>query len=440
MSARSLRISRRGILTAGAALTAASLLPRGVGANNTPPKRVLFVFSANGTIYDNWAPTGTETQFTLSPILAPLAPYQKKLVIVDGLDVKAAHQGPGDDHMKGMGCMLTSIELLPGNTQGGAGTPAGFAGGISIDQRIAQDVGQTTRFPSLEFGVFVQSSDVWARMIYSGANQPLPPMEDPVKAYARLFSGSTGTPAQIAALLKRRQSVLDHVQDTLGSLGGKVSGDDKTRVLQHQDSVRQIEKQIIAQTAACSAPTGVTMMNLTDEANYPAVGKLQMDLLVAALACDQTRVASLQWSHSVSQIGFPWLGISQGHHDLSHKDDTDTVSKGYLVQINTWYAQQFAYLLGKLDAIPESDGTTLLDNTLVVWVNELAKGNIHSHAPLPIVMAGSCGGAIKTGRYLKVANGTPQCNLLVSIANAMGVSMSTFGNPAYCTGPLSVLA
>jgi len=436
----SFRITRRGILSAAAAAGAVAMLPRGIArADNTPPKRLLIVFSANGTIYPKWAPTGTETNFTLSPILAPLNPYKSKLLVLDGINVKSAGNGPGDDHMKGMGHMLTGTELLPGNTQGGAGTPAGFAGGISIDQRIVKDVGQTTRFPSLEFGVFVHDSDVWARMIYAGANQPLPPMEDPVKVYQRIFSNAQQSAADLAKLLKRRQSVLDHVQGTLTNLGNKVSADDRARLQQHQESVREIEKQLLAQSMACSPPAMPAASSLTDENNYPNVGKLQMDMLVAALACDQTRVASLQWSRSVSQIGFPFLGISQGHHDLSHKDDTDTAAQDALVKINTWYAQQFAYLLGKLDAVVEADGTTLLDNTMVVWVNELAKGNIHSHNPMPVILAGSCQKAIRTGRYLKVAS-VPHNNLLVSIANAMGVGLTTFGNPAYCTGPMSGLA
>lgn len=435
------RITRRGILSAATALGAAALLPRGVArADNTPPKRVVFVFSANGTIYDQWVPSGSETSFTLSTILKPLAPFQRKLVVLDGIDVKSARNGPGDDHMKGMGHMLTGTELLPGNTQGGAGTPAGFAGGISIDQRIVKDVGTSTRFPSLELGVFVNSSDVWSRMIYAGANQPLPPMEDPVKVYARIFSSAQQSAAELAKLMKRRQSVLDHVQGTLTTLGGKVSADDRVRIQQHQESVREIERQLLAQAAACTPPAMPMQLSLNDENNYPAVGKLQMDMLVTALACDQTRVASLQWSHSVSQIGFPFLGITQGHHDLSHKDDSDTASQDALVKINTWYAEQFAYLLGKLDAVMEPDGTTLLDNTMVVWVNELAKGNIHSHNPLPVVIAGSCQKAIRTGRYVKFAQSQPHNNLLVSIANAMGVPLTTFGNPAYCTGSLTGLA
>ena len=438
MSARAAGISRRKLLGASAALAGTAFLPRSVWAATAPPKRLVVVFSANGTIFNSWLPTGTEASFTLSPILSALAPFQKKLLVLNGINVKSAGFGPGDDHMKGMGHMLTGIELLPGDTMGGAGTPAGFAGGISIDQRIVADIGQATRFPSLEFGVMVQNSDVWARMIYSGANQPLPPMEDPVAAFARIFAGSTLSAAQTAILLKRRQSVLDYVQGSLTGLSGRIGSDDRVRVQQHLNSVQQIEKQLLAQTGACSAPT-VTSTDLTNVANYPAIGKTQMDLLIASLACDQAHVASLQWSHSVSDIPMPWLNISTGHHTLSHTADTDSPDQASLVQINTWYAQQFAYLLQGLDAVIESDGSTLLDNCLVLWINELSKGNIHSHQPLPVVIAGSAGGALRSGRFVTYSPQQPHNNLLVSIANAMGTSITTFGNPAYCTGPLSNL-
>ena len=125
-----LTISRRKLLGAGASLAGTALLPRSVWAASPPPKRLVIVFSANGTIFNSWLPQGTETSFTLSPILSALAPFQSKILVLNGINVKSASNGPGDDHMKGMGHMLTGIELLPGNTMGGAGTPAGFAGGI----------------------------------------------------------------------------------------------------------------------------------------------------------------------------------------------------------------------------------------------------------------------------------------------------------------------
>ena len=434
----SLSFSRRTFLGALGALGASQLVPSSVMADNTPPKRLIVVFSANGTIYDAWAPTGTETAFNLGQILSPLESFKDRLVILDGINVQSAGNGPGDDHMKGMGHMLTGIELLDGNTQGGAGTPAGLAGGISIDQAIANQIGTSTRFKSLEFGAYVQDSDVWSRMIYSGANQPLPPMEDPAKAYTRIFAGSQLDPAALALLLKRRQSVLDHATSTLDKMASTVGADDRLRIQGHADSVRQIEKQLLAKTAACTPPTINGTIDITKNENYEAVGKLMIDMMVATLACDQTRVASLQFSHSVSMMTFPSLGISDGHHDLSHVGDTDATAMNKLIAINNFYAGQLNYLLTKLDAVKEANGS-LLDNSLVLWVNELAKGNVHSHNPLPVVIAGKCGGAIKTGRYLKLPQAQPHNNLLVSVANAMGVSMSTFGNPAYCTGPLTAL-
>ncbi len=432
-------ISRRLFLGAAAALGGTALLPRGAFADvpSASPRRLIVVFSPNGTIYNSWKPTGTETQFDLGAILQPLTPYKDRLLVLDGIEVKSAYNGPGDDHMKGMGHMLTGTELTSGTTQGGAGTPGGFAGGISIDQRIAADVGKTSRFKSLEFGVYVRDSDVWSRMAYAGADQPLPPMEDPAKAYARIFAGSTLDPAALARLLKRRQSVLDHAVGTLGTLASRVSADDRVRVQAHADSVRQIEKQLLAQTAACTPPT-VGALDTSQLANYEPTGRLMIDMMVAAMACDQTRVASLQFSRSVSGMSFPALGISEGHHDLSHRDDTDADSQAKLVAINNYYAKQVAYLLGKLDAVKEGDGT-LLDHSLVLWVNELAKGNAHSHNPLPVVIAGKCGGNVRTGRYVKIAPSAPHNNLLTSVANAMGVPITTFGNPAYCTGPLTVL-
>ncbi len=433
------QINRRTALGGGAGLLASSLLPRGVLADGGAPipKRLVIVFSANGTIYNQWLPQGSGASYTLSPILTPLAPYKNRLLILDGVNVKSAGSGPGDDHMKGMGHMLTGIELLPGNTQGGAGTPAGLAGGISIDQRVAADIGNLTRYPSLEFGVMVQNSDVWSRMIYSGANQPLPPMEDPVAAFSRLFGTSQMSSQAAATLLKRRQSVLDFAQASLGSLATRVSSDDRVRVQQHQASVAEIEKQLIGQTASCMPPM-VTKISLTDINNYPAIAKVQTDLLVASLACDQTRIASLQFSHSVSDIPMPWLNIGTGHHTLSHTPDTDMVSQASLVSINTWYATQFAYLLKSMDSVIESDGTTLLDNSMVIWINELSKGNVHSHQPLPVVIAGKLGGTLNTGRLLSFTPQQPHNNLLVTVANLMGTNITTFGNPAYCTGALSL--
>lgn len=154
-----------------------------------------------------------------------------------------------------------------------------------------------------------------------------------------------------------------------------------------------------------------------------------------ALQCDLTRVASLQWSNSVGQIRHTWQGISGAHHDMSHEGDSHSAAQESLTKINVWYAEQLAYLLGKLAATPEGNGT-MLDNTAVLWCNELSKGNSHTHNPMMYVLAGGAGGAIPTGRSLSFPNGRVN-NLLVSLCNAFGDPLNTFGNPAYCSGPLA---
>jgi hypothetical protein len=191
-------------------------------------------------------------------------------------------------------------------------------------------------------------------------------------------------------------------------------------------------------------PTGDYKMN----ASFPAVGKLQMDLLVMAMACDQTRVGTLQFENSVGGTQFTWVDptITRGHHDMSHDDDSNADTMEKLTKINIWYAQQLNYLINALAAVPEPTAGgmgTMLDNTVVVWCNELAKGNIHSHAPQPFVLAGGAGGALQTGRYLQFNGKIPHNNLLVSLINMMGGTAggpaTTFGNPAYCTGALAGL-
>ncbi len=431
-----MKLSRRSLLGAFGAAALSSLLPRSVLAAGPSPKRLILFFSPNGTVYDQWLPAVNGSSITLSPMMAPLAPFQDRVTFVDKIVAKSCSNGPGDDHMKGMGHMLTGIELLPGTTQGGGGTPSGLAGGISIDQAVANQIGKDTRLKSLELGAYVGSADVWSRMIYSGANQPLPPIEDPTKAFNTLFAGTNLSPDALARLIKRRQSVLDATAGSLDAMGKSLGGDDKTRLDQHAASVRDIEKQLLTQSQSC-VPPNVTAIDRSKPENYEPTLRLMIDMMVAALACDQTRVASLQCSRSVSNVSYPKLGITEGHHDLSHFTDADTTARDKLIKINTFYAQQFAYLLQKLDAVKESDGT-LLDNSLVVWVNELSKGNAHSHSPQPYILAGKARGAMKGGNRVVTA-AVNHNDLLVTVANLMDLPITTFGNPTYCKGRITAI-
>lgn len=188
--------------------------------------------------------------------------------------------------------------------------------------------------------------------------------------------------------------------------------------------------------SVCKKPSTPATLDFRSAKNFEAVGKLQMDLLTMALACDLTRVASLQWSFAESYLAFSWLGVSAGHHDISHAGDSDAGARENLIKINTWYAQQFAALIDRLKAVPEGAGT-LFDHTAIVWVNELGKGNSHSRNNYPFVIAsGSDGKMFRPGK-LFTAKGVPHNNLYVTLQHAMGImGVTQFGNPKYSTGNL----
>jgi hypothetical protein len=442
------RLSRRAVLRGiGGAAVGLPLLEamgplRGtaLAQSAAPPKRFVVFFTPNGTIRENWTPTGTETAFTLSRILAPLEANKDKLVVLDGVDNDVARSGDGDDHMRGMGSMLTGTQLLPGTTMGGGGTPAGLAGGISVDQAIANEIGKDTKFRSLELGVQTGGGgNVWAYSNYTAANQPLPLDNDPASVFKRVFA-TVGAPDPVMVRrLAERRSVLDAVTESYRRLVPRLGRDDKAKLDLHLAHIRDLEGRLTATGggAACVKPTAPTI-DYRANANFPRVGQLQMDMLVMALACDLTRVATIQWERSVGDVRFTWIeGVTRGHHDLSHDGDGSTDTVEQITRINVWLTEQFNYLLEAMKRVPEGNGT-MLDNTLVLWVNELSRGNAHSHPNMPYLLAGGAGGALRTGRFLKYDKASHN-NLLVSCMNLMGVPATTFGNPSFCTGPLANL-
>jgi hypothetical protein len=399
------------------------------------PKRFVVFFSPNGTISGNWQPEGGERDFALSRILQPLARFRDRIVVIAGVDQQGAG---GDGHQNGMGGMLTGAPLNPGPFQGGGGTAAGWPDGISVDQRIAQVIGRETRLRSLELAVQAgRDATNWSRMSYLGPNQPLPPQDDPYAVFERLFHFDRSR-------LHWQKSVLGSVMDDYRRLERRLGASDRTKLSSHLEAIREVEARLgvepKAALAACRAPELGSRADVSANPNFPVVGRLQMDLLAMALACDLTRVASLQWSRSVSDVKFTWLGagIDRGHHEMSHDGDSNFDTREKLTLINIWYAEQLAYLAGRLGSIPEGD-STLLDHTVILWCNELAKGNAHSRVDAPYVLLGGAGGAIRTGRYLDIHDNVPHNNLLLSLVHAMGIDDTSFGKREWCSGPLTRL-
>lgn len=407
----------------------------GLAAPARPRQRLVIMFSPNGTIPPAFWPDDLGSEFKLKEIMSPMEAFRNRMLILRGLSNKV--RGDGDGHMRGMSCLLTGIELFPGNIQGGSDTPAGWASGISIDQEIKnffQSREETrTRFGSLEFGVGVTDrADPWTRMSYGGPNKPIAPISDPYQMYEKLYGQLKDK--------ENLQSVLDGVQADLKKIRKRISPEDRRLIEEHQSLVSQMEKEIreaSRQKLRVSPPSlqeGVADQN----DNVPRLSRMQIDLLVNSFVNDMARVATLQYTKSVGSARMNWLNITDGHHGLSHEPDKDSVAQEKLIKINKWFCGELLYLTQKLANTPEPGGEgSMLDHTLVVWTNELGKGNSHTLDNIPFVLVGG-GFGFKMGRFLNHER-LPHNRLHLALAHAVGHRIETFGKPALCDGgPLNL--
>lgn len=428
--------SRRDLLKklgiSSAALPFVAALPslRAAQPETKRKQRLVIFFTPNGTVTKDFWPETPGENFELRRILQPVKDFRPQMMQVHGICNKV--KGDGDGHMRGMSCLLTGIELLPGNIQGGSDSPAGWASGISIDQEIKnwlQSSPETrTRFGSLEFGVGVADrADPWTRMCYAGKNKPVAPVNSPYEMFAKMY----GRHKHDGVL----RSVLDDVQDELKRVSKSLDTSDVSILNEHAELVRKMERDLQAsadQQLAAAAPDLPGNVSV-DASQMPAIAKMQIDLLVNGFANDMNRIATLQFSHSVGDARMKWLGINESHHELSHDPDLKEESQEKLVQINQWFSGQMAYLLQQLSAqrSPGSNGS-LLDETLLIWVNELGKGNSHTRNNLPIVTFGNAPG-FRMGRYLHLED-IYHNRLWLSVAHAFGHELQTFGKPEFCEG------
>lgn len=396
-------------------------------------QRLVVMFSPDGVVPPAFWPDEDGESFTFKESLKPLEPFRERILVLQGVCDRV--RGDGDNHMRGIGCLLTGIELFPGNIQGGSHTPAGWASGISIDQEIRnflqRDPATRTRFGSLEFGVMVPDrADTWTRMCYSGPNKPIAPIDNPYQMFEKLYGRAKDR--------ENLKSVLDDVKEDLDRLRSRVGTADRKILDEHTTLVREMERQLLS---AGSAEAGHAVPALEpgvkeENDNIPRISKLQIDLMVNSFVADFARVATLQYTNSVGQARMRWLGIGEGQHDLSHKPDTDADAQDKLTRINQWYCGQLAYLAQRLAETPEpGGGGSLLDNTLIVWTNELGKGNSHTLDNIPFVLVGN-GLGFRMGRSLKYPR-LPHNRLLISLAHGFGHRIDRFGNPDFCAaGPL----
>ncbi len=415
-------------ISAGALPFLLNLPSLGFANQQKRKQRLVVMFSPNGVIPSAFWPDEEGKDFKLKESLKPLEPFQSRTLFLHGVCDKI--RGDGDNHMRGMGCLLTGIELFPGNIQGGSDTPAGWSSGHSIDQEIKnflqKDPGTRTRFGSLEFGVMVPDrADTWTRMVYAGPNKPIAPIDNPYQMFSKLYGRVKDR--------ENLKSILDDIDIDLGKLRQAVSTEDRQLLEEHATFVREMEQEL---KESAKDPIGHAVPEIEpgikeENDNIPRISKAQIDLMVQSFAADFARVATLQFTNSVGGAKMHWIGVNEGHHELSHDPDSKKESVEKLTKINKWFCEQLAYLAKRLAETPEpGGGGSLLDNTLILWTNELGKGNSHTLENIPFVLVGN-GLDFQMGRSLKFKK-VAHNRLLLSLAHGMGHDLKRFGNPDFC--------
>ncbi len=436
-------IPRRTLLRGVGATLALPLLERMVPvstllarAATTPVVRFCTVYVPNGIVMDRWTPVTEGTGFEFTPTLKALEPFRDHLLVLSGLDNTGARSrsGASGAHAKPAGAFMTGIEPLP--TTGSSSLQLG----ISMDQIVANTIGQETPLPSLELGLEgadtvngVGTCDVGFscayqnRLAWGGPSTPLPVETNPRVVFDRLFGGLDSTdPAVRSARLRRQGSIIDSVLDKVARLQGGLGQRDRAKLDEYLQSVREIERRLQNAEAQgrelplVESPAGIPV-------SYDEHARLMFDMQTLALQTDTTRVITFQIGREQSGATYPQIGVSDSHHPISHHGgDKNKITS--LAKINAYHATLFAYFLEKLASTSDGD-STLLDNVITLYGSAISEGNNHDIRNLPILLAGGGAGRIKGGRHITYPDQTQRLtNLQLTLLNMLGVPTEEFGD------------
>jgi hypothetical protein len=412
----------------------------------SPVRRLGFVYLPNGVArnfsgINYWTPVGQGSSFELSPILTPLAPFRDRLVVVSGL---AQHQadafgdGANGDHTRGTASWLTGVHCK--RTEG-----ADVRNGVSADQIAAATLGRATALPSLELSIDLNFLAGQCENSYSCAylntlswrtgTDPMPTENNPRIVFERLF-GDGGTSAERLAQAQENRSILDSVNQDLRRLQQSLGPADRAKVNDYVDTVREVERRIqsVEARGAADLPTLDRPAGIPDR--FDVHVKLMYDLQWLAFRADLTRVTTFMLGRELNFRTYPEIGITEGHHGLSHHSDNPTQLAKY-AKLNTYQTELFGGFVAKLRDTPDGDGS-LLDHSLFLYGAGLSNPNLHAHYDLPLAVVGGTGsggaGRIQGGRHLVYPGETPMTNLLVSMLDKAGVPVDMLGDS---TGRLS---
>lgn len=403
-------------------------------AAGKPPLRMAFLYVPNGVHVPDWKPEAEGTEYTLPWILEPLAEQKSDFCVLTGLtQQKAFANGDGGgDHARALATFLTGKQAK--KTHG-----ADIRVGVSVDQAAAEQLGKFTRFPSLEIGCDAgpqsgncdsgYSCAYSANMAWKSESTPVAKEINPKLAFERLFTyGRPGESAEARAKRERyNKSVLDFVLEDAQRLQGKLGLNDRRKLDEYLNAVRELEQRIVRaaketdadMTVGFAKPAGIPK-------DYGEHVRIMGDILALAFQTDTTRISTFVFANEGNNRSYPFLEVPEGHHDLSHHGG-DVKKHEKIRKINRFHVEQFAYLLKRLKEIKEESGT-LLDNCMIVYGSGIGDGDRHNHDDLPILLAGRGGGTIQPGRHIKFENGTPLCNLYLSMLDRVGAKRELLGD------------
>ncbi len=409
------------------------LAPRKAWATTAAPLRMAFIMIPNGVEWAHWRPKGEGRDYQLNETFKPMARFKDKFQIMTGFahhNASALGDGAGD-HARANATFLTGCHAR--KTSG-----ADIKLGVSVDQIAAQQLAHLTRMPSLELGTEQSrrtgscdngySCSYQYNVSWASETVPLPPEADPRQVFERMFGAGPADKRQEAYLTRQRQrkSLVDFVVADAKDLSRELGANDRRKMDQYLTSVRAIEIQIEKAERFKLPKAGASPPDAIPD-DHGAHIRMMFDLMALAFATDSTRVATFPLAHEGSNRSFNEIGIPEGHHHLSHHQlAADKMAK--IARIDMFYMEQLAYLLGKLDAAKDADGKTVLDNSMVLFGCAVSDGNRHTHADLPVILAGGGGGTLRPGRHVKLAAEQPLSNLFLAMLDRMGAKADKLGD------------
>jgi hypothetical protein len=411
-----------------------AMAPAARAGNATPPRRMAFVYVPNGVNMEAWRPSHEGLGFGLPPSLLPLTPVKEQLLVLSGLTCDKARpngDGPGD-HARAMAAFLTGSQAYKTNG-------ANLRAGISVDQVAAQRIGSATRFPSLEIGAeggrqagncdSGYSCAYSSNLSWRSPNTPNPKEVNPRAVFDRLFGGRSGSESNQNRARRDlyNQSILDFVADDAQTLLNRLGSNDQRRLDEYLTAIREIERRLNQSANAGETTASATPRPTGIPRDYREHLRLLADMLVLAFQSDLTRVATFVFANEGSNRNYRLIDIGDGHHDLSHHGrNAEKLDK--LHRINRFHIEQFAYMLEKMKSVREADGSTLLDNSMILYGSGNGDGNRHNHDDLPILVAGTAGGALRSGRHITFPRNTPLANLYLEMLDRMACPLPSFGD------------